>query len=395
VDKGPVLGLEVIAGPLTGRVFDLVGHTTFVVGRGPGGVHLALAGDPGISRVHFLIEYNPPRARLADLRSKNGTLVNGVKVEQIDLHHGDEVRAGQTTLRVRLPAGDSTIAGARSTPPVRLARVVVPGYTLEAELGRGGMGVVHRARRNSDGRTVAVKTVLPASPEPESLARFLREMAILERLNDPNIVAFLGSGESGGLLYFVMEYVEGRSAGQVVEAEGPLAPERVVAVGCQLLDALGHAHEQGFVHRDVKPGNVLSSVAAGRERVKLADFGLARAYQASALSGLTLAGTPGGTPEFMPPEQVLDFRNAQPEADQYGAAATLYYLLTGQPIYERADSPLGLLWRIMTSAPIPLRAQAQALPGQLGAVLGRALARQPRQRFADALAMRSALVKAL
>src|SRR5262249_23744549 len=269
--------------------FRLVGHSTFLVGRGPAGVQLTLEGDPGISRTHFLIEFNPPRARLVDLRSKNGTFVNGQRVAEIDLRDGDEVRAGLTTLRVQLPPGPHTVTvegdtDSPATPP--LAPVVVPGYEVLEELGRGGMGVVYRARRTEGGAVVAIKTVLPAiAPRPATLARFQREMAILQRLTHRHIVRFLEAGESGGLLYFVMEYVEGRSAAQVVKQSGPLAPERVVRIGCQLLDALAHAHLQGFIHRDITPGNLLLMQVEGQEVLKLADFGLGRAYQASAMSG--------------------------------------------------------------------------------------------------------------
>jgi serine/threonine-protein kinase len=270
----------------------------------------------------------------------------------------------------------------------------IPGYELEAELGRGGMGVVHRARRLADGLTVALKTVLPAAaPHPAAVGRFQRETAILRTLTHPHIVAFHEAGETTGVLYFVMEYIDGPSAGTLVKQDGPFTAERVVTVGCQLLDALAHAHQQGFVHRDVKPSNVLLTRQQGQEIVKLADFGLGRAYQASAMSGLTVAGTAGGTPAFMPPEQVLDFRAARPAADQYAAGATLYYLLTGQTIYEPAPTTMELMLRILNSEPIPLRQSSPSLPAKLGEVIRRALARNPQQRFPDVPAMREALAR--
>jgi serine/threonine-protein kinase len=222
-------------------------------------------------------------------------------------------------------------------------------------------------------------------------------VAILQSLTHPHIIRFHESGVLDGLLYFVMEYVEGISAGKLVKQEGPLAAERVVELGCQLLEALAHAHAQGFVHRDVKPGNVLISQQDGRDFLALADFGLARAYQASALSGLTMSGQPGGTPAFMPPEQVRDFRSAKPTADQYAAAATLYYLLTGQHVYERVSSMMEFLACILKDEPIPLRSPAShpPLPGRLGPILRRALARDPAQRYHDALALRDDLRRAL
>ncbi|MGL4550070.1 MAG: serine/threonine-protein kinase, partial [Gemmataceae bacterium] len=313
---------------------------------------------------------------------------------------GDEIRAGLTVLRAGLPGGsphDATADG--SSPPTEVnVSPLLPGYTLIRELGRGGMGIVYQARREADGAVVALKTVLPAvMPRPDALARFQREMAILQRLTHPHIVRFLDTGESGGLLYFVMEYVEGTSAAEAVKLTGPFAPARAARLTAQLLEALAHAHLQGFIHRDVKPGNLLLTTLDGDEAVKLADFGLGRTYQASAMSGLTVSGQPGGTPGFMPPEQVLDFRTARPAADQYAAAATLYYLLTGHMIYEPARSSADLMMRVLADEPIPLR-QPDAgppLPGRLGPVLCRALARDPKARFPDVLAFRDALGRAV
>jgi serine/threonine-protein kinase len=390
-----------ITGPQPGLAFQLAGHSACLVGRGPG-VHLAIETDTRMSKQHFVVEYNPPAARARDLRSKNGTYLNGRRIDEADLSDGDELYAGQTTFRVRLPRVAPTVTGdapdRAHTHPTSATTgpqpPLIPGYDVFEEVGRGGMGAVYKAREVSSGRLVAIKTVLPAvAPRPEVVGRFQREMAILQRLTHPNVVAFLETGESGALLYFVMEYVDGHSAATLVKRHGPFAPSRVVTLGCQLLGALAHAHLQGFVHRDVKPSNVLLTTVEGRESLKLADFGLARAYHASSLSGLTMTGTTGGTPGFMPPEQVLDFRSARPAADQYASAATLYFLLTGQLIYEPAASTADLMMRILNEEPLPLRQQAPALPRALAAVVCRALARDPRQRFPDVLAMREALAK--
>ncbi len=395
--EAEALVLHAVAGPLSGQEFRLSGHSSFLVGRGPGALHLVLENDPGISRTHFLIEANPPQARLVDLRSKNGTFVNGTRVAEADLRHGDEVKAGQTVLRVEMPAGHHTVTVGGSSPATPAETpFFFPGYEVVRELGRGGMGVVYHARSVPSGEDVALKVVSPAvAPNPQTLGRFQREMAILERLTHPHIVRFLRTGESGGLLYFVMEYVEGESASAAVHRDRPFAPGRVVRLGCQLLEALAHAHLQGFIHRDVKPGNLL--LARADDAVKLADFGLGRTYQASMMSGLTMSGQQGGTPGFIPPEQVVDFRSARPPADQYGAAATLYYLLTGRMVYEPSRSSADLMMRVLGEEPLPLRQPAggPTLPGGLGPVLCRALARDPRQRYPDVLAFRDALLRAL
>jgi serine/threonine-protein kinase len=192
-----------------------------------------------------------------------------------------------------------------------------------------------------------------------------------------------------------MEYVAGKNGSALVKTEGPLVPERVVRLGCQLLDGVAHAHLQGIVHRDIKPSNLLVTGPAGDETLKLADFGLARAYGESAMSGLTVVGTAAGTPGYIPPEQVSNFHAARPSADQYSAAATLYYLLTGRPVYETEGGAVEGLLRVMNSEPLPLRQPPEGppLPRRLREVICRALARDPRQRFPDVLVMREALAR--
>jgi eukaryotic-like serine/threonine-protein kinase len=246
------------------------------------------------------------------------------------------------------------------------------------------MGAVWLARQESDGALVAIKTIKPAAtPGPTAVQRFLREAAILRRLQHPHIVAFRGEGEANGLLYFVMDYVPGMDAGRLVQEHGPLPVGRAVRLVCQMLE--------GFIHRGIKPANLLVTEGTP-ETAKLADFGLARAYQASPLSGLTVTGAMAGTPAFMPPEQVLDFRSVKPAADQYSAAATLYHLLTGKPLYDGARDSTGLLLRVLQEEPVPLRRRRPDLPEGLAAAVQRALARKPEQRFPDLERLRQALL---
>ena len=153
-----------------------------------------------------------------------------------------------------------------------------------------------------------------------------------------------------------------------------------------LLDALEFAHGRGFVHRDIKPGNVLVSAADGS--VKLLDFGLARAYQASKLSGLTMTGQMAGTVAFMAPEQITNFREAKPPVDQYAAAATLYNLLTGHYAFDFPSDRIKQLLMILEDDPIPIRRHRADVPDGLAAVIHRAMARDPATRFADAAEMR-------
>jgi serine/threonine-protein kinase len=471
--------LTVTAGPHKGRVFMFAGHDTFIVGRSKR-CHFQLpAKDRYFSRVHFMVEVNPPQCRLMDLASRNGTRVNDERIDSADLKHGDKIRAGRTILRVAvqteeidpipwsepvstppvqqpLPPADqieapapapqpasaaadnaateeagfewvSTVAapppspsqlvpprpcpacGTAFIPPAQpapdaialctdcenLARnqpLRVPGYRIVRELGKGGMGIVYLAVRSADAAPVAVKTITPAAAGSRAqLERFLREAAILRELDHPHIVAFRDLGEIDGQLFFVMDYVKGVNASTLLRTHGPLPIARAVGLTCQLFEALEYAHDKGFVHRDIKPSNVLVTDVDGREFVKLADFGLARVYQASQLSGLTIHGEIGGTVAFMAPEQITNFREAKPPADQYAAAATLYKLLTGKAIYDLPSEFNKQIAMILNDDPLPIEARRPDLPKKLGQAIHMALARQPEKRFRDVRALRKTL----
>ena len=418
-------------GPHTGRSFRFAEHSTFIIGRSSQ-AHFSLPEkDPHVSRLHLLIEVNPPLCRLRNMSAINGTVVNGLKVLEADLKDGDRITIGVTELGVRLheTAGDSTptvglpVAGPSGSdlvalhtlsfvPPVEEAGAAIPtftqtryapntpdaasldilGYRLVRELGRGGMGIVYQAEHLATGEPVAVKTILPkAQLGAAALAKFVREADIVRRLDHPGIVKFRDSGTAGGVAWFAMEFVAGADA-KAVAAAGPLEVGRAVGWVVQALEALAHAHDRGFVHRDVKPANLLvTTLEGGREVVKVADFGLARAYEASPLSGLTLTGSAGGTPPFMPPEQVLDMRSVKPSADQYAAAATLYWLLSGQHVYPPSVSVQELFGRILQTDPTPLSVHRPEVPGGLVAAVSRALARDPAARFPDCRAFAATL----
>jgi serine/threonine protein kinase len=269
----------------------------------------------------------------------------------------------------------------------------LPGYQFIREIGRGNMGIVYLARRESDGREVAVKTILPTQADnPEITRRFLLEAEALGRFNHPNIVSFYEAGESGGLLYFVMEYVAGTDVAKVLMEKRRVEVRTAVRLAIQVLDALSHAHSLGLVHRDIKPGNVLlADLPDGKRQVKLADFGLARVYRASQISGLTLHGDLGGTPAYMPPEQITNYRDVMPSADQYSTAAMLYHMLTGKWVFDLPPMPGGLL-TILSNEPIPLCSRRPDLAVALGDVIHKALAKKPAERYPDVMAFRQALV---
>jgi serine/threonine-protein kinase len=409
----------VIGGPHKGRKFDFVGHENFIVGRAPCAHFRLPKEDPYFSRFHFMVEINPPRCRLVDLVSLNGTYVNGQQVEVTDLHDGDEIRGGDTLLRVSLvglggvalvlaqPEGGRGVDSTRAVPPAAAREAgempadeepaiqpPIPGFEILRELGRGGMGMVYLVQRTADKVQLALKTIRPGFAASErEVQRFLRECQILCTLRHPHIVAFHQMGRIGELFYFVMDYVPGTDAARLVERDGRLPLTRAVRLVCQILTALDYAHRRGFVHRDVKPANLLVSREEGQEVCRLADFGLARVYHESQMSGLTVLGDVGGTLPYMAPEQITDYRDARPSADQYSAAATLYYLLTGRFLYDfDEDRTEQRLMRILTQSPVPIHNRRPEIPERLAWVIHQALAKEPGHRFPDAAALREALL---
>jgi WD40 repeat protein len=272
-------------------------------------------------------------------------------------------------------------APAASTPPLR-----VPGYEILEELGRGGMGVVHKARQQSLNRLVALKVVLAGSHtalDPHS--RFRAEAEGLARLHHPHIVQIYEIGEHEGLPFFSMELVEGGTLDRQLNGH-PLAPRQAAALVETLARAVHHAHQQGVVHRDLKPANVL---LARDGTPKIADFGLAKfladAGQAAGPGGApTGSGAILGTPSYMAPEQAGGKRQViGPRADVWALGAILYECLTGQPPYK-ADTPLDTILKLLSDEPVPpLRLQG-SLPRDLDTICLKCLQKEPRARYGSA-----------
>jgi len=422
--------LEVIAGPHRGRAFAFEGHDHFIVGRASCAHFRLPKKDPYFSRVHFMVEVNPPLCRLVDPGSRNGTRVNGRRVMSADLQDGDLVQGGDTVLKVALvrepdAAGDIALTG---DPPAAChanlsrklertetrqpespalvgtpsadrggrgaAKPAIQGFEIARLLGQGGMGSVWLAVRSRDGAQVALKTIKPpVYTSDREVQKFLREAGILRQLRHPHVVAFHEMGAARELLYFAMEYVPGTDASQLLAHHGPLCVGRAVRLICQVLEALHYAHGLGFIHRDVKPANVLVSGEAGFEIGKLADFGLARVYHASPLSGLTILGDVGGTVPYMAPEQITDYRHTSPSSDLYATAATLYRLLTGHHLFDFHQIPDAQhLTKILLDPPVPIRERRLDIPDALALVIHHALEKDPAARFPDAASFRDALL---
>jgi hypothetical protein len=409
----------------TTRSFELTEHDTFLLGRMKD-CHLCLPNDQQVSRHHFLLEACPPKAALRDLGSMNGTHVNGKKIggrekgetpEQgakraypsIDLKHGDQIQVGQTRIEVRIqhdPAAGPRVDAALSEgdlsglSPEAMRRLIFgqPGevvlrlenYAVERELGRGGCGAVYFARTAKGGTPVAVKIMLSrAQADAKSIEQFKREMAVIAKLRHPNIVRFLDSGSDEGTFFFVMDYCDGGSLADAARRHGGTLPwETLRPWAFQALEGLAAAHKEGFVHRDIKPQNILIHQGIAR----ISDFGLAKNFQKAGLSGMSITGQYAGTPVFMPPEQIVNFKYVKPVSDVWSFAASLYHLLTGKFPY-RFDPKRDPIDIILNENPVPIRDRMPALEKNLAAVIDKALVRNPKDRFPDAGKLLASLPK--
>jgi serine/threonine-protein kinase len=254
----------------------------------------------------------------------------------------------------------------------------VPGYRLLGKIGRGGMGTVYKAIQTSVNRTVAIKILSPAAIQDEAfVARFYREARAAGKLSHRNLIGGIDVGEAGGLYYFVMEFVTGKSCREILREEGPFGQKKALDVASQMADLLDYTHAHQFVHRDIKPENILLTPDG---TVKLCDLGLAKSTSTAA-PGLTQEGFTVGTPHFMSPEQIRGERDVDIRSDLYSLGATLYYLATGKHPYD-APSAAEVISLHLT-APIPdARAAAPGLSEGFARILRKLMAKARDDRYA-------------
>jgi eukaryotic-like serine/threonine-protein kinase len=438
------VNLRVLSGPHAGRTFTFDQHNTFLIGRSES-AHLCLPEDRFFSRNHCILEINPPRCYLRDLGSTNGTYVNGQKVMEAFLNSGDQIQGGQTVLAVEVSAGQTVhgYSGSQygsgptvlpqtqpslvmveclncgrrdqaeaSSPDEHLTYLCedcrielkrqpqqVPGYDTLKILGRGGMGCVMLGRNQQTGQLVAIKTMLPeVAVSDQALRRFMREIDVAATLQHPHIVRFIDRGTNNGVVYLVTEFVEGADAAKLADMRGGRLPYREAAViVSQALDALAYAHTQGYIHRDIKDQNILVNGSWPNYTSKLTDFGLAKSFTQSGMSGITMAGDMAGTFAYMPPEQIRDFRDVRPAADIYAMGMTAYSLVTGALALDISPKAnvAETVKAIFDKPIIPLHRHTAEVPPAFSAVIERALSKDPLQRWPTAESMRKALMSAL
>jgi serine/threonine protein kinase len=261
---------------------------------------------------------------------------------------------------------------------------VIAGHRIERLVGRGGMGVVYEAVDESLDRTVALKLIAPElAAEPGFRGRFMTESRIAASIDHPNVVPIYRAGEEGGLLFLAMRFVSGDDLRTLVERDGPLDPGRAVAVIAQLAAALAAAHARGLVHRDVKPANVL---VTADYHCYLTDFGLVKDLAATA--GGTRTGEVLGTLDYVAPERIQGGETG-PWTDVYALGCVLFFTLTGRVVFP-LEEPERKLWAHLSEPP-PSTAAAPAVD----AVVARALAKDPRERYESAPALAAALQDAV
>ena len=267
------------------------------------------------------------------------------------------------------------------------APLILGNYVLQDQIGTGGMGVVYKAQHRRMKRDVAVKVLSStAMKAPNVVKRFLREAEAAAKLNHPNIVAAYDADEIGGIPFLAMEYVDGVDLAIHIKEQGPMSVEKALDCTLQTARGLEHAHAQGIVHRDIKPANLLLDMHG---TIKILDMGLARFHEDGSTvplaetAALTQAGSIVGTVDYMSPEQAVDSRQADAVSDIYSLGATLFFLLTGRPMFESESLMSRLLDHRESPRPSICSVRAD-VPDQIDSVFHQMVAVNKKDRYSSA-----------
>src|SRR4051812_11562452 len=261
--------------------------------------------------------------------------------------------------------------------PAGLSEALRDRYTIERELGHGGMATVYLARDVKHDRLVAVKVLRPDLAAVLGGERFLREIRLTAQLQHPHILPLLDSGEAGGFLYYVMPYIEGETLRERLGREGQLPTDDALKIARTVGSALEYAHQRGVIHRDIKPENIL--LYQGEPMV--ADFGVALAAASAGRDRLTETGLSLGTPAYMSPEQASASPRLDARSDQYSLACVVYEMLAGEPPYTGPTAQAIIAKRF--SEPVPHLSTVRAVAPEIELAVTRALSRSPADRFAS------------
>lgn len=424
----------VVGGPDLGRSFTFEQGDTPIIGSG-GDAGICLAGDPSVAPYEYALAIGNTSLTLFDLAKQDGSGISiangerlcvGASVLQVEVEQ-EAAMTSTTALpdTVLDPRGGAAVSGSALVREVScawcLAKVsmmnayalddtvvflcdacramftkkmpLIPGYRVEKELGRGGMGRVLLATELRSNKLCAVKQILiSAAASQRGRMLFENEAVCHSRLKHKNIVEFYAFREVvPGMFCIIMEYVPGTNAASLVAERGRLEWRLAAHVIAQVLEGIEEAHAHGIIHRDIKPENILLELEGdSAASVKLADFGIAKALANAGLLKPTVTGEQKGTLAYMPPEQARDSKRVGFTADIYSIGATLYTLLTGKFARDFPDDTAPLLV-VMENKVIPITERDPAVPRWLAAVVEKALRTSPAQRYQSAREMRDEL----
>lgn len=395
-------------GPHSGQEFIFREYNTLLIGRSIQ-AQLRLQDDPRISRHHFRLEINPPRCYLIDLHSSNGTFVNDNRVAECLLKDGDTISIGRTKLIVRMKTGENNVDPQKPFPLRKGGDLQtqspssqefsshaerIPGYRLGEVTGTTALGSLYRATHLRSGRPCAMKIVTPDVNTGEQATRkFLREVEVLQKLHHPHIVRLLESGQSQGEIFLAMESIQPIPWGTLSEGWRDAKKFQLTSgLIIQVLSALEHAHSLGFVHRDINPETILFTRKGQKLVAKITDFSFAKNFTNAGMSQMTRHGDVVGSLAYMAPEQFINSRDALPSSDLYAVAATMFWMLTGDPPIAIDQARCKFL-AILEEPPMTLQSRYKDAPSTLCEWIARGLEKDPAKRFSSAKEMKDHLRK--
>lgn len=409
--------LQCTSGSLSGNTFILEGGPVFIFGR-YNKATINLSSDPSASQLHFLIDTSDNRVRAIDIGSTNGLVINDTlyggkfgkpPTEFITLKDGDIIIAGGNQFRLGIgeaPSGATPVySGGRHVAEGETRKSVVEsssifpdieGYRILERIGTGGRGAVYKAQDLTANSQVAIKIMLTRTlKKRRALDSFKREIQITKQLDHPNIIRYLADGIAGERPYLVLEYANGGNLDQYIRKtpEKRLAFADAIPLFLQILEAVAYMHGRSLVHKDVKPKNILLDIQPETNIVtKLSDMGLS-SRMANSYDSFMPAVNEGGTPAYMPPEQLTDITKALPQSDVFSSAATMYQMLSGKLLYDFKDKDQ--VTTILDGNIIPILTLCPDLPGRFAEVINKSLSYYPENRYADAGEMLKAVKKSL
>ena len=322
--------------------------------------------DAKASREHFAIQRFDKIFGLMDLKSRNGTRLNGSKISERILDFGDCIRVGQCEYIFTKEPGDMSLGD------------MLTKYDLEGRIGQGGMGIVYKARQRSMDRTVALKILAPKfNSKSNFIDQFIREARAAGALNHPNIIQVHDVGTENGVHYFSMEFVDGPTCLHVLRNQGKLSPGQALEIVRQTAKALDYAHEHKLIHRDIKPDNIM---LANGDTVKLADLGISKTFDEIEQDNSKKIV---GTPHYIAPEAAkgnkIDHR-----VDIYSLGATTYHILTGKTPYQ-GNAPTDILKQLLKDIPTPIRELEPDIPESVAVLVEKMMAKDPDERIGSAM----------